>query len=242
LDRNFARSKSLTDEFSSIQSNLEKSEYDHLQQIQKQNAQIEVAGMIAREIAAQKDPASLVTSTINLIHDNFGFYHVGVFVLDETGEFAVLKAATGDAGAKLIDAHHRLRVGEEGIVGSAIQLGKAHIAMDVGVDAVHFDNPMLPETRSEMAIPLSAGGKAFGALDIQSKDEAAFSTQDIKILQIIADQLAIAMDRADLVTKFQQASDELRTSYQTFTQTAWQSFLKRGGKVHSVQLEKGNEK
>jgi GAF domain-containing protein len=239
--RNFKMQEIAVQEAAQTKQLIDKSETDHVKQIQKQNSQVEVAGLIAREIATQSNPNELLSKTVDLIRNNFGFYHVGIFVLDESGEFAVLKAATGEAGRQMLEAGHRLRAGEEGIVGSVVKRGEAYIALDVGADAVHFKNPLLPETRSEMALPLTAGGKTIGVLDVQSKEEAAFTTQDVKVLQIVADQLAVAMERSDLVSKLQQTVNELRSGYQTFTQTAWQSFLKKGGKVHSLQITGGKE-
>lgn len=239
--RNYALQGSAVEDATRAHKLLEQSETDHVRQLQKQNSQVEVAGQIAREIAAQSDSSEILNKAIDLIRNNFGFYHVGIFMLDRSGEFAVLKGASGEAGRQMLANEHRLRVGEEGIVGYAIKQAEAHIALDVGSDAVHFKNPLLPETRSEMALPLISGGKAIGALDIQSQEEAAFTTQDIKVLQIVADQLAFALERADLVNQLQQTVDELRVGFQSFTQGAWQSFLKKGGKVHSIQITHGKE-
>lgn len=240
-DRNFALQRSAIDDAAKAHQLLAQSETDHARQLQKQNSQVEVAGQIAREIAAQSDSSSILDKAIDLIQNNFGFYHVGIFMLDGSGEFAVLKGASSEAGRQMLANKHRLRVGEEGIVGYAIKQGEAHIALDVGSDAVHFKNPLLPETRSEMALPLISGSKTIGALDVQSQEEAAFTTQDIKVLQIVADQLAFALERADLVTQLQQTVDELQAGYQTFTQSAWQSFLKKSGKIHSIQIARGKE-
>lgn len=239
--RNYALQGSAVEDATRAHKLLEQSETDHVRQLQKQNSQVEVAGQIAREIAAQSDSSEILNKAIDLIRNNFGFYHVGIFMLDRSGEFAVLKGASGEAGRQMLANEHRLRVGEEGIVGYAIKQAEAHIALDVGSGAVHFKNPLLPETRSEMALPLISGGKAIGALDIQSQEEAAFTTQDIKVLQIVADQLAFALERADLVNQLQQTVDELRVGFQSFTQGAWQSFLKKGGKVHSIQITHGKE-
>ncbi len=230
------------DNLKNIQSRLDQTNFDQVRQLQKRSTQVEVAGQIAREIALQVNPRELLTRTVNLIRENFGFYHVGIFLLDTQKEFAVLQAATGEAGQKMLELHHRLRSGEEGLVGDVVKRGEAHIALDVGLDAVHFKNPLLPETRSEMAIPLKTGETIIGALDVQSTEESAFTTQDVKILQIVADQLAIAIDRSDLVSKLQLSVDELKLGYQQFTQAAWKNFLKKSGKIHSFQLAEGVER
>lgn len=239
--RNFESQRSASTETTQLRESLEKSELSQVNRVKKQSSQLDVAGQIAREIAGQSSSSDLLARTADHIRTNFGFYHAGIFMLDNEGEFAVLKAATGDAGREMLAAGHKLRAGEEGIVGTVVKSGEAHIALDVGADAVHFKNPMLPETRSEMAVPLKAGEKTIGALDVQSKEEAAFGDQDVKILQIVADQLAIALEREDLVTRLQQTVNELRTGYQTYMQTAWDSFTKKSGKIRSIEIAGGKE-
>ncbi len=239
LDR--TQKKSISD-LKDAQALQDKTNFTHVQELQKRANQVEVAGQIAREIAIQANPRDLLTRTVNLIRENFGFYHVGVFLLDERKENAVLQAATGEAGQKMLELHHSLRAGEEGLVGDVVKRGEAHIALDVGMDAIHFKNPLLPDTRSEMALPLITGTTTIGVLDVQSKEESAFTTQDVKILQIVADQLAIGIERSDLLSKLQKTVDELQLGYQQFTQTAWQNFFKKSGKVRSYQLAGGAEK
>jgi GAF domain-containing protein len=236
-----ARKENLSD-LEQTRKALEQSNFSHVQDLQKRTGQIEVAGQIAREIALQANPRDLLTRTVNLIRENFGFYHVGVFLLDEKKEYAILQAATGEAGQKMLELHHRLRAGEEGLVGEVVARGEAHIALDVGMDAVHFKNPLLPETRSEMALPLTTGDTTIGVLDVQSKVESAFTTDDVRVLQIVADQLAIGMERSDLLTRLQNTVDELSLGFQQSTQTTWQNFLKKGGKVRSYQLAGGIER
>ena len=171
--------------------------------------------------------AETLHSAVNLIRDRFGYYHAGVFLTDERREYAVLRAATGEAGAKMLENRHRLKVGEVGLVGNVTGTGQARIALDVGKDAVHFRNPLLPETRSEVALPLRVGAEVIGALDVQSKESAAFDAQDIVVLQIIADQIATAIENARLVAELQGKLGELEKFYAEYGRQSWMGLVTR---------------
>jgi len=145
-----------------------------------------------------------------LIRDRFDLYYVGVFLIDETAEWAVLRAGTGEAGRIQIEQGHRLKIGGESMIGWAVQNRQPRIALDVGKDAVHFQNPHLPKTRSEMALPLIHRGKIVGALTIQSVEQAAFSREDIIFLQTMADQLAVAIENARLFNQLQVSEARYR--------------------------------
>jgi signal transduction histidine kinase/CheY-like chemotaxis protein len=144
------------------------------------------------------EPAKLLPEVVELIRDRFGFYYVGLFLMDEGGEYAVLRAGTGEAGRQMLGMGHKLEVGGTSMIGWCTAQGKARIALDVGKEAVRFDNPLLPETRSEMALPLVSRGRVTGAMTIQSTKPAAFSEEDITTLQTMADQVANAIENAHL--------------------------------------------
>lgn len=181
------------------------------EETQRRAMQLAAAAEVSRDAISTLDMGQLLTNTVNLIRDRFGFYHAGVFLVDDAGEYAVLHAATGEAGQKMLEQQHKLKVGEVGIVGYVTGRGEPRIALDVGQDAVHFDNPLLPNTRSEMALPLTVRGRVIGALDVQSTEEAAFSEEDVAALQTMADQLAIAIENARLYEEERRRAEELAT-------------------------------
>jgi GAF domain-containing protein len=191
--------------------------------LERRAGQLRAAAEVTRDTTAARELDELLDRAVNMIRRRFGFYHAGVFLVDEANEWAVLRAATGDAGRQLLEQGHRLRVGKSGIVGYVADTGDPRIALDVGVDAVHFRNPLLPETRSEMALPLRIGRRIIGALDIQSQEEAAFDDEDVSILQTIADQLAVAIENARLLQEMQQALHELEIASRRYTQETWQT-------------------
>jgi len=157
---------------------------------------LQAAAQVGRAITSILDPDELLERAVDIICDAYGFYYAGVFLIDETGQWAVLHAGRGTAGAAMLAEGYKLEVGGRSMVGAATSLGNAMIALDVGKEPVHLKNPHLPLTRSEMALPLIVGGKVIGALTVQSTEEAAFSSDDITALQAMADQLAIAIQNA----------------------------------------------
>ncbi len=152
---------------------------------------------VAKNIASILDPQELLQRTVDIICDEFDFYYAGVFLLSDDEKWAVLKAGRNEAGATMLAENHKLKVGGNSMIGASIGLRQARIALDVGEEAIHFSNPHLPKTRSEMALPLIVRGKVLGAVTVQSVEEAAFSDEDINALQGMADQLAIAIDNAN---------------------------------------------
>jgi len=167
---------------------------------------LRTAAEVAASAAAILNPQELLSNVVSLISERFGFYHTGAFLLDETGAWANLQAASSVGGQRMLSRGHRLRVGEQGIVGYVAATGEPRIALDVGVDAAHFANPDLPDTRSEMALPLQSRNRILGVLDVQSVEAEAFGSEDIVTLQILADQVAMALSNAQL---FQAAQENL---------------------------------
>lgn len=152
---------------------------------------------VANYIAKILDPQELLDRIVDIICNEFNFYYAGIFLLSEDKRWAVLKAGRGKAGAAMIVKKHKLEVGGNSMIGTSISQKEARIALDVGEEAIHFSNPFLPETRSEMALPLTLGPHVLGAITVQSVEESAFSDEDISTLQGMADLLSIAIDNAN---------------------------------------------
>ncbi len=194
--------------------------------LERRNVQLQTAAEISRSASTILDPEELMNQAVNLIQEHFNFYYVGLFLVDETGEYAVLRAGTGEAGRQMLAAGHKLKVGGSSMVGWCTARGQARIALDVGEEAIRFDNPLLPQTRSEMALPLISHGQwCIGALTVQSTEEAAFSEEDIAVLQTMADQLTIAIENARLydaaqreITRRRQTEEALRVEKAYFEQ------------------------
>lgn len=190
-------------------------------QIQRRAVQFEALAQVARVIASVRDLHELLPRIATVISDKFDFYHVGVFLLDEANEYAVLSATNSEGGRKMLERKHRLRVGEEGIVGYVTSTGKARVAMDVGKDPVFFNNPDLPATHSEIAVPLRIENHVVGALDVQSTGSAAFSDEDIQMLSLLADLVSLAIENARLFDETRTALAEAEAISRQFTREAW---------------------
>jgi GAF domain-containing protein/HAMP domain-containing protein len=219
--------------------NLEELVMERTRVIERRFAQIQAVAEVGKAVAAQRDLEELLNLTTHLISSRFGFYHVGIFLLDPHSEYANLMAANSSGGKKMLEREHKLRVGTEGIVGTVASSGEARIALDVGEDAVYFDNPDLPQTRSEMALPLVAGGEVQGVLDVQSLEANAFSADDIPTLQILADQLAIAVQNARMLRDTQEALFTARKATGEISQKGWQAVLKKVGATGYIGLTHG---
>jgi putative methionine-R-sulfoxide reductase with GAF domain len=185
---------------------------------------------VSRSIIQVHDPEQLLHDVTRLISQYFGFYHVGVFMLDESGRYAVLRAANGPGGQRMLTRRHRLVVGTEGIVGHAVSTNRPRIALDVGADAAYFDNPDLPDTRSEMALPLHSGNTVIGALDVQSIQESAFDEQDIQVLTALAEQVSAAIENARTFQESQVALSQAEDAYRQYVRQEWDRFLQPGQK------------
>src|SRR5688572_12163745 len=167
----------------------------------RQASLLGAAAEVSRFVTSILDPDELLARTVDIICDRYGFYYSGIFLiatLEDGKRWAVLRAGRGKAGRIMMDNHHKLEVGGRSMIGACTALNQARIALDVGKEAVWFNNPFLPDTRSEMALPLSLRGQVIGALTVQSVEEAAFSAEDISSLQALADQLAVAINNSRL--------------------------------------------
>ena len=161
--------------------------------------QQQTAAEISTAAGTILDVSELLPFVVNLIQQRFGLYYVGLFLLDEARQNAVLRAGTGEAGQRMLERQHHLPLDDRSMIGWCIQRRGPRIALDVGKDAVRFNNPDLPDTRSELALPLVSRGQVLGAMTVQSAEVAAFSEQDIAILQTMSDQVAIAIENARLI-------------------------------------------
>jgi PAS domain S-box-containing protein len=197
----------------------------YTENLERRTAQLQVGAEVAREAAAILDVQRLLDRAVHLVSERFGFYHAGAFLIDEAGKYAILRAASSEGGHRMLERGHKLPIGKLGIVGYVAATGEPRIALDVGEDAVYFDNPDMPYTRSEMGLPLKIRGQTIGVLDVQDTQEAAFSEDDVAVLQTLADQLAVAIDNARLVERAETQLRELNLLYGKYSTSAWADLM-----------------
>ncbi|HET9588608.1 MAG TPA: GAF domain-containing protein [Anaerolineales bacterium] len=226
-------SEDLNRQLTDIKANLEKRVEDRTAELDEANRQtsrralqLQTITELSESIAQLKDLNEIFPAVTRLISERFGFYHVGVFLVDRDREFAILQAANSDGGKRMLERSHRLRLGT-GVVGFAAQTGQPRIALDVGTDSVFFDNPDLPETRSEVALPLKSRGLTIGVLDVQSTWAGAFSNEDLQVLTALANQVSIALENARLLTEARAALVQVQEVYNEFTRAEWSRIVSR---------------
>jgi GAF domain-containing protein/HAMP domain-containing protein len=195
------------------------------EQMEYRANRLQMVTEVAHAIAAVQDPEELLPRVTTEISTRYSYYHVGVFLVDSEKMYAVLHASNSEGGQRMLARHHRLRIGEVGIVGFVAGTGEARIALDVGKDAVFFDNPDLPETRSEIALPLKVGPEVIGVLDVQSTEPGAFSQDDIALLSALADQVATAIQNTRLYDEMRRTLRELQVVQQQYVQDAWSKLI-----------------
>lgn len=234
LQNALRRSRRVADELSTsnraldeLQTSLQQQVEERISELRKRATQLEAVSSVARTIASVQDINTLLPAISKLVSQQFGFYHVGIFLLDSQRRQAVLQAANSPGGLRMLSRQHSLPLDLHSIVGYATSRGEPRIALDVGADFVYFDNPDLPNTRSEMAIPLRVAGTVIGTLDVQSTETNAFSEEDISVLTTLADQLAIAIENARLFGETQKALLESRALFEKYTQQEWTSFARQ---------------
>jgi GAF domain-containing protein len=183
--------------------------------------QFEAIAQVARATATNQNLETLLPNLVQLISKQFDFYHVGIFLVDENQEFAELRAANSDGGKRMLEHQHKLGIGQSGIVGFVSATGKPRVALDVGTDAAFFNNPDLPNTRSEMALPLRVSNEIIGVLDVQSTTADAFKEDDVEVLSTLADQVAIAIQNAHSYETSQTLLNEAQRTSSTFWRESW---------------------
>ena len=164
---------------------------------------------VGRAATSILDSDQLMREVVSLISERFGLYYAAVFTLDAEGQYAVLREATGEAGRILKQRGHKLEVGGRSMVGTAISGRRARLALDVGHEPVRFANPLLPHTRSEIALPLMVGERVLGALDVQSDVPEAFDESSTEVLQSMADQIAIALLNSESFSRSERQTHAL---------------------------------
>lgn len=174
----------------------------------------QTAAEVSRAAGTVLEMEELLQQVVNLVQERFDLYYAGLFLVEQDfvvdgkpGDWAVLRVGSGEAGRQMVEQGHRLEIGGESMIGQCVATKQPRIAMDVGQEAVRFANPFLPDTRTELALPLVSRGQAVGALTIQSRQQAAFSMDDIAVLLTMADQLAIAIDNASLIKQAQARAE-----------------------------------
>jgi GAF domain-containing protein len=223
-----SRVEAMNDSLRESQLELENRVDERTQELAHKTKQLNAASLVTHQTAAIQDLDRLLNRTVNLISEQFDCYHVGIYLINQRGDYVNLQAASSEGGKRLLEKGFRLRVGTEGIIGFVASEKKSRISLDVGKDAIFFDNPDLPETRSELSLPLIVRRKVVGVLDLQSSKVSAFNYDDIDIFQTMADQIAVTIENARLLTESQLVISQLEVLTNENTRQNWKTELSAG--------------
>ncbi len=199
---------------------------NNIKEMERRAGQLRAVALVARAISSIQDLRDLLPNITTVVSKELDFYHVGIFLIDDAGEYAVLAASNSEGGQRMLRREHKLRIGQVGIVGFVAASGQARIALDTGEDVVFFDNPDLPGTRSEMALPLRVGNHLIGILDVQSEKPDAFDETDIELLSIVADQISIAIQNARQFQAAQKNVEEAKEIYRKYIGGEWRTLVR----------------
>ncbi len=213
----------MAEELQNLVQNLEQKVDERTRDIQKQASRLRLASEVARDATTSDNLDSLLNRSAQILQERFGFYYTGIFLIDSTREYAVLRASPTEAGKALLERSYRIPIGKAGIISTVANTGESRIALDTDKDIIFVQNPLLPNTRSEISTPLKVNNVVIGVLDVQSDQPSAFSQEDISVLQIVADQLALAIQRAQLVEQLASNLSEIERTYQQLTTTSWET-------------------
>jgi GAF domain-containing protein len=221
----------VTVQFNRMVSRLETLQNSLEQQVNERTKQLAATNEVGRVAASSLDPEQLLAKVIPLIPEQFGYYFAAIYLIDPSGKWAELKEATGEAGRVLRQNHHRLEIAGKNMVGTAIRELSPRIAQIASEEKQRFENPLLPYTRSEMALPLMVGDRVLGALNVQSTRESDFGPQVIETMQNMAGQVAIALENARLFQEAQQIIKEMRAVQQQYLLEGWQGLSEESEKL-----------
>ena len=193
--------------------------------LERKSTNLQVAAQVAQRTAAVRNINLLLNDLALMIAEKLNFYHLGIFIVDDDGQFAILQASNSDGGQHLLARGHKLEVGQNSIVGYVAATGRTRMAQDVSTDAMFMPNTDLPRTRAEIALPLKVSGKVIGVLDVQSTHASALSKDNLEVLHLLADQIALAIEGSRSLQESQHALIELNTLYGNQTLRDWQQRL-----------------
>jgi PAS domain S-box-containing protein len=199
---------------------------------EKLSHQLETSVQVAHIASGILEPRELTQQIVNLVHDRFDFYYVGLFLVDHEqrldsnpGEYAVLRAATGEVGKKLLSQKYRLKVKGDSLVGQCILTGTPRILQNIESGSSRFADPLFPDTHAEMVLPLISRQETIGALNIQSTVESAFTERDLSIFEVLASLLATSLQNAFLFQKLDEELKITKRDLQNYVKTSWDRYL-----------------
>lgn len=224
--RESAKAFSITNkELSALRDTLQDRADKRTANLENQNVSLQAAARIAHQVLSAEDVTQLINMSAKLIASEFGYDHVGIFLLNERKDRAVLQAASSEGGKKMLAEHYELPTDNASVVGIVASEQHPRIVLDEGPDAVFFRNTYLPDMRSEMCIPMTIQGEAIGVLDVQSTQIEAFDQSNITIIQSLVNQLTLTIQNTRLVEEAQINLSQLELIVSEQNRDVWAKHL-----------------
>ena len=216
----------------SERSHLEDRVAERTQDLEQKTIQLNAAVHMARQISGIKDLSALLSVVIKAITEQYGHYHAAIFLVDDANEFAYLQSASSAGGQRMLESGYRIPLSGDGIVETAATLKRIRILPDIDAETAKIENPDLPSTRSRVAFPLITRNRTIGILDIHSLEPGAFQQSDIEVLQIVVDQLTLAIENARLFSDMESIVQQLEQTASERTYQVWSELSKRRSPVY----------
>ncbi len=195
--------------------------------LEKQARELDAVARISTAASTIQETDHLLQTVVDLTKGYFALYHAHIYLLNEQGDTLVLTTGAGEVGRKMVAEGRTILVNlEQSLVARAARTRQAVIVNDVREALDFLPNPLLPDTRAEMAVPLLVGGRALGVLDIQSDTPNQFTTQDANIMSTLASQVGIALQNTRSFERYEQTLAELNLLTRRLTREAWDDYLK----------------
>jgi len=237
IERKIISQEREADELRQVQTDLDQKRNEYVLTLKQKAEKQEAISRISCEIAECESLDDLLNKAVSLMQNHFGWYHVGIYLLDNRHEVAILRAAAGSSAQALLRVSRHIKVDESTIMGEAISKGEARVVSDVNSDPFFLKHPLLLDTRSELALPLKTGGGILGAVDILSSTPDAFQPDDVNLLQSLATQVAISIEKTSQIERLQSNLNEIKTSYKEQILQSWQVHLANTRKKHSYRYK-----
>jgi GAF domain-containing protein len=214
-----------------------------LEDARRRALQLQTVAEISREVSGSLIVDNLLRQAVELVSSRLNFYHAAVFLIDQTGEYAVIREATGEAGTQMKRAGHKLGVGSKSIVGQVTQNKETLVVNETRGDPNYYPNPLLSDTMAEACLPLKIGERVLGVIDVQSNRAFVFTEENIKILEILADQLAVAVVNSELFAEAQERLSQHRLLHHVTTAAASSTSIEEAmnSTVQGLQVTLGGD-
>jgi GAF domain-containing protein len=216
----------LLDQLQIFQAGLEKQVEERTSELSRKTNLLHTAAFIGHEASGIQDVSKLLQRVAELIANRFSFSHTGIFLLDDSGEFVILHAASSEEGQHALAQGYRLEIAQATLVGASVLQNRYRVVADYETESNFLKDQNFPDTHSELAIPLATRGKILGVLDIHSSQPSTFHPDDIELFQAMADQIALAIQNANLIVENQAALQQLETAATKNVQRTWREQLR----------------